>query len=105
MADLSATRKLRPDHGGRTRVERDHIFHKPQTTIPLKREDGLRMELHGLNGEMAMADAHDDAVFRFSGDFETCRKRRAIGVEGMIPADSKWRRQVAQHALSMMMNK
>jgi len=31
-------------------------------------------ELHGFDGQVAMTNAHDDAVFGFSGDFQAGRK-------------------------------
>src|SRR5260370_33709394 len=45
-----------------------------------------------------MADAHDDAVVGFRGDFETARKFFADSVETVIAADAKFGGQSFEHA-------
>src|SRR3954471_24621706 len=62
--------------GSDTRVSQklDHVFHQPQSAVAVERQDGLGMELHGLHGQVAMAHAHDDAVFGLGGDFKAGRQ-------------------------------
>ena len=49
----------------------DHILHQLQTAVAIQRKDRFRVELHGLDGKLAVPDAHDDAVIGFRGDLET----------------------------------
>ena len=46
-----------------------------QPAVAIQRQDGFGMELHGLNRQLAVANAHDDPVFGFGRDLETRRKR------------------------------
>jgi len=41
-------------------------------------EHRLRMELHALDGKLAMAQAHDGAIGGLGGDFERLRKRFSL---------------------------
>ena len=47
------------------------ITHELDAQVVTGAEDRLGMELHGLQGQVAMAHSHDDAVFRFGCHFET----------------------------------
>src|SRR5271155_5656151 len=44
-------------------------------------EDGLGMKLHAFDAEFAVAQAHDDAVIGFGGNFEVARKGFAFDDE------------------------
>ena len=52
----------------------DDVFHQPQAAVAVQRQDRFGMKLHGLHRQVAMADAHDDAVVAFGGDFEARRE-------------------------------
>ena len=38
------------------------VFHQPQPAVSVQRQDRFGMKLHGFHRQVAMADAHDDAV-------------------------------------------
>ncbi len=40
----------------------DDVFHQPQAAVSVERQDRFGMKLHGFHRQIAMADAHDDAV-------------------------------------------
>ena len=54
------------------------VLHEHQTTLTVERENRLGMELHRFHGKVAMADAHDDAIVAFRGDFKTRREASRI---------------------------
>src|ERR1700722_14610108 len=49
----------------------DDVFHQPQAAVSVKRQDRLRMKLHGFHRQIGVAGAHDDTVVTLRGDFET----------------------------------
>src|SRR6185312_1275769 len=85
-------------------VQLDHVLNEPQPVIHFERENGFRMKLNRLNGEIAMADAHDDAVFRFRGYFQVGWECFAIRIERMIAANPERRRKIAEYAAVFMSN-
>src|ERR1039458_2253831 len=84
---------LRQPHG---------VLHEFEPVVIGGGEDALGMELHGLDGEFAMAHAHDHAVFGLRGNFETGGQRFTSGEERMIAAHLKLRGQAFKHAHAAM---
>jgi hypothetical protein len=52
----------------------DHVLHQPQAAVSVQREDRFGMKLNGFDRQIAMADAHDDAVVAFRGYFQARRE-------------------------------
>ena len=55
------------------------------------------MELHRFHRQLAMADAHDHAVFALGRHFEATRELFGNRVKRVITADSKLLRQAFEH--------
>src|ERR1035441_2331015 len=47
------------------------VFHQLQAVVAFGGQKRFGVELHGFDGQIAMAHAHDDAVGGFGGDFQT----------------------------------
>ena len=61
------------------------------------------MELNAFDGELAMAEAHDDAV-GFGGDFEAARQRAVFDDERMIARGFEVLREIAKNGFAVVMN-
>ena len=81
---------------------RHHILHQSQPAITIQRQNGLGMELHALNRQLTVANAHDHAVFGFSGYFKTSRERLFSSEQGVITANLEALRQALKDALILM---
>ena len=71
------------------RVRLDHVLHQPQAAVTLQSQNRFGVKLHRFNGQVAVTNAHDDAVVRFRGNFKAGGKRVAIGIKRMITAHTK----------------
>src|ERR1700751_156336 len=60
-----------------------HVFHPLKAAVSVQRQDRFGMELHCFHGQLAMALAHDHAVFGLSGDFEDGGKLLPDSVQRM----------------------
>src|SRR5262249_44807772 len=67
-------------------------------------EHRLRMELDAFQFAAPVADAHDDAVIGFRGDGEFARQRLALDNQRMITGSGEGIRQLAKHALCVVMD-
>src|SRR5947209_1092614 len=65
-------------------------------------EKGLRVELHALHGELAVAHAHDLAVFGFRRDLQALWQGRPANRERMIAGRHEGTRQSAKHPEARM---
>src|SRR6185312_13134516 len=79
-----------------------NIFDEFQAAVSIEREDRLRMELHCLNRQIAMPDAHDNAVVGFGRHFKTRRQNRPLREKRMITAYLEPLRQALEYALTLM---
>src|SRR6266545_909166 len=61
-------------------------------------EKGLGVELHPLHGELAVAHAHDLAVFGLCRDLQALRQCRPANRKRMIAGRHEGTRQSAKHA-------
>ena len=62
------------------------------------------MELHTLDTEFAMAQAHDDAVGGFGGDFQVARKRFAVDDERMVARGGKWFWEIFENPAAIVLD-
>jgi len=61
-------------------------------------ENRLGMKLYRLDRQYFVAYAHDHAIFGFRGDFQAIRQRGAAGVQRVIAAHAKFRREAFENA-------
>src|SRR5579875_2565785 len=62
------------------------------------------MELYTLHGVCAVAQAHNQAVGCFGGNFQFAGQRVALDDQTVIAVGLEGRRQVVQHALAAMID-
>ena len=62
----------------------EEVLHHP---LPIRRQDGLGMELDAFDVFCLMPHAHDRAVGEVARDFEAVRERLAVDDEGVVAAD------------------
>src|ERR1039458_407991 len=89
---------LRPKARRRRAVEPHHVLHQLQTAVSLGSQDRLRMKLHGFHRQLAVAQAHDDAVIRLGSHFQARRETPPPGDQRMIAPHLKTLRQSLEHA-------
>jgi hypothetical protein len=68
-------------------------------------EDGFGVELNALDGEFAVAEAHDDAVLGFGGDVQHARERFALDDEGVVAGGGEGVGEVAEDTLAVMIDR
>src|SRR5258708_12933500 len=68
------------------------------------REDRFGVELHALDGQRAVANAHDLAVLRPGGDLEVARATVALDRERMVPGRVIRRGQAAEHSGALVVD-
>src|SRR3954463_12472096 len=86
------------------RVCFDYVLDEAESAIALKAQHRFGMELNGLYRQLAMTNAHNDAVVRFGRDLKTVWERFSICVKRVIAANTKWRGQIMKDALPMVNN-
>ena len=74
------------------------VAHQLQPRVSRRGENRFRMELNRFDRQFAMPNAHDDAVVRFRGDFETSRHALRNRVERVVAADLDLLRQALENA-------
>ena len=80
-------------------VEYFHVdVYKRQAAVSLGSQNRLRMKLHGFDRQLAVTQAHDDAVIRLGGHFQARGESFAHGEQRMIAAHLKTFRQPLEHA-------
>src|SRR5277367_6640790 len=62
------------------------------------------MELHTFEFVTTMPQAHDDAVFGFSGDGQLAGERLAFNDQRVITRGSEWLCQISEKIFPVMMN-
>src|SRR3954468_21136568 len=72
--------------------------------VAVLREDGLGVELHALDGQRAVAHAHDLAVLGPCGDLELRRAARALDGERMVARRLVRRRQALEDAAALVVD-
>src|SRR5690349_10566119 len=68
-------------------AEAHGILHQLQSVVAFCGQDRLRMELHCLDRQLAMADAHDNPVLGLGGHLEAGGESLLAREEGMVTAD------------------
>jgi hypothetical protein len=74
-----------------------YVLHQVQAAVSFRSQDRLRMKLHGFHRQLAVAQAHDDAVVGLGGDFQARRGTSRTRVERMIAAHLETLRQSFEH--------
>ncbi len=67
-------------------------------------ENGFGVELDAFDGKLAVAEAHDDAVGGFGGDFEAARQRAAFHDERMVARSFEILREAAKNRSAVVVN-
>jgi len=62
------------------------------------------VELHAFDAQLAVAQAHDDAVGGLGGNFERFRQRFPFHDERVVPCGLEILRQVAEDGLRVVVN-
>jgi len=62
------------------------VLHQPQTVVRFGGENRFRVELHGFDRQLSVANAHDYSIRGFGGHFQACRERFAPRKERMVAA-------------------
>src|SRR5579871_5511690 len=78
------------------------VLDEAETAVAIERQDRFGMELNSLNGQIAMADTHDDAVVALRRDFETGWKLFGNRVERMITSDAEFLGQAGENPQAAM---
>src|SRR5690606_19559858 len=73
--------------------------------VPMLRRDGLGMELHALDVELAMPYAHDLAVVGPGGELQAIRKVLAVDGERVVADRLECRRQALEKTDARMANR
>ena len=87
------------DAAGAGRLQLEEIF---QQAFAFRGEDGFRVELHAVDGEGLMLQAHDFALGCFGGDFEDVREGVALDDEGVVSRGFEGGREIFEDALALV---
>src|SRR5947208_16729959 len=68
----------------RVGVVLDHVLHQTEPAVALEREDRFWMKLYCFNWQIAVTNAHNNAVFGLSRDPQASRKTSALRIERLI---------------------
>jgi len=83
-------------------VAPQHVLDQPQPAVSLQSEDGLRVELHGLDGQLFVPHAHDHAVIGFGRHFQALRERLPAGEQRVVAAYPEALRQPFENAFALV---
>ena len=64
--------------------------------LAVAREDGFRMKLHAVHGELAMAQCHNFAILAFCYDLEARREGTSFDDQRVVSTGFKRRRQIGK---------
>ena len=70
----------------------------PQQVVAARGQDRLRVELHALDGQLTVAEPHDDAVVGLGRDLEARRHRRPVDDEAVVAGGLEGLREPGEHA-------
>lgn len=66
--------------------------------------DAFRVELHALDRQGAMAQAHDGAILQPGGDLEAIGQAFALDHQRVIASGEEGRGQAAEHAFAFVIH-
>lgn len=67
-------------------------------------EDGLRVELHTFDRELAMSQPHNDAVLGRGGDLQTIGHGATVDYEGVVARRRKWILHPLEHSCRVVVD-
>src|SRR5690606_20989051 len=98
-------RVCRGRSGGLSGALHGSLEEPAQHGVPMLRRDGLGMELHALDVELAMPYAHDLAVVGPGGELQAIRKVLAVDGERVVADHLECRRQALEKTDARMANR